>query len=125
MSDDSRPNSVPDSNVTIFHNPRCSTSRTVLKMIRDKGVEPTVVKYLDSPWDETGLRALLSDAGLTPSRAVRRREQLYKDLGLANADDETLLAAMVEHPILVERPFVVTARGTVLARPADSVDSVL
>ena len=110
---------------TIYHNPRCSTSRNVLESIRAAGIEPTVVRYLDTPPTRDGLRKLLDDAGLQPSQAVRKRESVYKELGLADADEETIFAAMVEHPILIERPLVVTDRGTVLARPAGRVEDVL
>ncbi|MBY6681027.1 arsenate reductase (glutaredoxin) [Rhodococcus sp. BP-316] len=111
--------------VTIYHNPRCSTSRNVLAAIRDAGVEPTIVPYLTTPPDEATLRALISDAGLTPRTAVRKRETLYKEIDLANADDETVLRAMLTHPVLIERPFVVGEKGTVLARPAATVSTVL
>lgn len=110
---------------TIYHNPRCSTSRTVLKAIEETGVVPRVIRYLDSPPTEDELRALLADAGLEPRQAIRTRESIYKELGLAGADADTLIAAMVQHPILIERPIVVTDKGTVLARPADKVQTVL
>ncbi|OZF52735.1 arsenate reductase (glutaredoxin) [Rhodococcus sp. 14-1411-2a] len=110
---------------TIYHNPRCNTSRTVLKAIEETGVVPRVIRYLDSPPTEKELRALLADAGLEPRQAIRTRESIYKELGLAGADADTLIAAMVQHPILIERPIVVTDKGTVLARPADKVQTVL
>lgn len=110
---------------TIYHNPRCSTSRAALKSIQDAGVTPRVIRYLESPPTEDQLRTLLADAGLEPRQAVRTRESIYAELGLRSADDETLIAAMIEHPILIERPIVVTAKGTVLARPADKVHTVL
>ncbi|MCX5045550.1 arsenate reductase (glutaredoxin) [Aldersonia sp. NBC_00410] len=110
---------------TIYHNPRCSTSRTVLETIRDAGVEPTIIEYLKTPPTRDGLRKLLDDAGLQPSQAVRKRESLYKELGLADADEETVFAAMVDNPILIERPIVVTDKGTRLARPAASVTEIL
>ncbi|OZE37445.1 MULTISPECIES: arsenate reductase (glutaredoxin) [unclassified Rhodococcus (in: high G+C Gram-positive bacteria)] len=110
---------------TIYHNPRCNTSRTVLKAIEETGVVPRVIRYLDSPPTEEELRALLADAGLEPRQAIRTRESIYKELGLAGADADTLIAAMVQHPILIERPIVVTDKGTVLARPADEVQTVL
>lgn len=110
---------------TIYHLPRCSTSRKTLERLRDAGVEPTVVKYLDEGWTKDQLRQLFEDAGLTPAQAVRRRESLYAELDLAGATDEQLLEAMVAHPILVERPFVVTEKGTRLARPVESVDEIL
>lgn len=110
---------------TIYHNPRCSTSRTVLESIRAAGVEPTIVKYLETPPSRETLRKLLDDAGLKPSQAVRKREALYKELGLADADEDTIFAAMVDNPILIERPIVVTDKGTRLARPAASVAEIL
>lgn len=110
---------------TIYHNPRCSTSRKTLDKLREAGVEPTVVKYLDTGWTREQLQKLFADAGLTPGQAVRKREALYTELGLADADDDAVLDAMVEHPVLVERPFVVTDKGTALARPIENVDAVL
>ncbi|WP_374101080.1 arsenate reductase (glutaredoxin) [Antrihabitans sp. YC2-6] len=111
--------------VTIYHNPRCSTSRKVLGMIQESGVEPTIVKYLDTPPSHDGLRKLLDDAGLRPGQAIRRREALYAELGLADADDDALIDAMVANPILIERPIVVTDKGTRIARPAESVAEIL
>ena len=110
---------------TIYHNPRCNTSRTVLGMIRDAGIEPTVIKYLDTPPSHDGLRKLLDDAGLRPSQAIRRREPIFAELGLADADDDALIDAMVANPILIERPIVVTDKGTRLARPAATVSEIL
>lgn len=110
---------------TIYHNPRCGTSRAVLKSIEEAGVVPNVIRYLESPPTQDELRTLLADAGLEPRQAVRTRESIYKELGLAEADADTLIAAMVRHPILIERPIVVTDKGTVLARPADKVHAVL
>ncbi|TQF74025.1 arsenate reductase (glutaredoxin) [Rhodococcus spelaei] len=110
---------------TIYHNQRCSTSRTVLALIEAAGITPTVVKYLETPPSRDGLRKLLDDAGLKPSEAIRKKESVYKELGLAQADEDELLDAMVENPILIERPIVVTDKGTVLARPAESVREIL
>lgn len=109
----------------IYHNPRCVTSRNALAKLRDAGVEPEVVKYLDTGWTREQLTAMFADAGLTPGQAVRKREKLYKELGLADASDDAILDAMVEHPVLVERPFVVTDKGTRLARPLDKIDELL
>ena len=109
----------------IFHNPQCSTSRTTLQRLRDAGVEPDVVQYLKTPPTRNELAQLISDAGLTPSQAVRRREALFSELSLADADDEALLDAMAQNPRLIERPFVVTAKGTRLARPVETVDEIL
>lgn len=115
----------PSGSATIYHNPRCNTSRTALKLIEQAGVVPRVIRYLESPPTEDELRTLLADAGLEPRQAIRTRESIYKELGLAGADADTLIAAMTEHPILIERPIVVTDKGTVLARPADKVNTVL
>ena len=109
----------------IFHNPQCSTSRKTLQRLRDAGVEPEVVQYLKTPPTRDELAQLISDAGLTPSQAVRRREALFSELSLADADDEALLDAMAQNPRLIERPFVVTAKGTRLARPVETVDEIL
>ncbi|GAA4680007.1 arsenate reductase (glutaredoxin) [Gordonia humi] len=110
---------------TIYHNPRCSTSRKTLAKLEGAGVELTVVKYLTEGWTREQLEKLFADAGLTPSRAVRKRESLYTELDLANASEDAILDAMVANPVLVERPFVVTAKGTRLARPIESVDEIL
>ncbi len=110
---------------TIYHNPRCSTSRKALNKLRAAGVEPTVVKYLDAGWTREQLSDLFAAAGLTAAQAVRKREQLYQDLNLGTATDEEILDAMVHHPVLVERPFVVTGKGTRLARPLESIDEIL
>lgn len=110
---------------TIYHNPRCSTSRNTLKVLQEAGLEPTVVKYLETPPSRDGLRKLLDDAGLKPSGAIRRKEALFAELNLADASEDELIDAMVENPILIERPIVVTDKGTVLARPVDKVREIL
>ncbi len=109
----------------VYHNPKCSTSRKTLDLLRDNGIEPTVVQYLKTPPTRVELKKLIADAGLDVRAAVRKREALYAELGLADASDDQLLDAMVEHPILIERPFVVTDKGTRLARPIDSVREIL
>ncbi len=113
--------------ITIFHNPNCGTSRNVLQMIRDTGVEPEVVQYLKTGWTAEELKALFAEAGVTLREAMRTRGELAEGLGLLNVgtSDATILAAMVEHPVLVERPFVRTPKGTVLARPREKVLDVL
>jgi len=110
---------------TIYHHPRCTTSRKTLDRLRDAGIEPTVVRYLDTGWTAEQLRELFAAAALTPAQAARRREPLYRELGLDQASDDEIVAAMVEHPVLVERPFVVTDKGVRLARPIESVDEIL
>ena len=114
-----------DGDAVIYHNPRCSTSRKTLQLLRDNGIEPTVVKYLDTPPTRAELADLITRAGLTPRQAIRTKEAVYAELGLADADDDALLDAMAEHPILIERPLVVTARGVRLARPIQNVEEIL
>ena len=113
--------------ITIYHNPRCGTSRTVLQTLQDRGLEPRVVEYLKEPLSKEELRHMIAAAGLTVREAIRSKEALYAELGLDNTelDDDALLQAMADHPILMNRPFVVTEKGTRLCRPADQVERVL
>ena len=110
---------------TIYHNPKCTTSRKTLDLLRDNGIEPTVIQYLKTPPSRAELAKMIEDAGIDVRTAVRKRESLYAELNLADADDDGLLDAMAEHPILIERPFVVTPKGTRLARPIDAVREIL
>ena len=110
---------------TIYHNPKCSTSRKTLDLLRDNGIEPTLIQYLKTPPSRAELVKIIKNAGIDVRTAVRKRESLYAELNLADADDDELLDAMVEHPILIERPFVVTPKGTRLARPIDAVREIL
>lgn len=109
----------------IYHNPKCSTSRKTLDLLRENGFEPTVVEYLKTPPGRDELVKMIRDAGIDVRTATRKRESLYEELNLADASDDQLLDAMVEHPILIERPFVVTPKGTRLARPIDAVREIL
>jgi arsenate reductase (glutaredoxin) len=109
----------------IYHNPSCSTSRKTLDLLRDNGIEPEVNQYLKTPPSRAELVKMIKDAGIDVRTAVRKRESLYTELGLADASDDELLDAMAEHPILIERPFVVTPKGTRLARPIDAVREIL
>ena len=111
--------------VRIYHNPKCSTSRKALELLRENGIEPEIVQYLKTPPSRAELVTLIADAGIDVRTAVRKREALYAELNLAEASDEQLLDAMAQYPILIERPFVVTERGTRLARPMDSVREIL
>lgn len=113
------------STARIYHNPKCSTSRKTLDLLRDNGIEPEIIQYLKTPPTRDELKKMIADAGIDVRTAVRKRESLYTELGLADATDEQLLDAMTEHPILIERPFVVTAKGTRLARPIDAVHEIL
>jgi arsenate reductase len=112
---------------TIYHNPRCGTSRTVLQKLQDKGIDPTIVEYLKTPLDQKAIARLIRDAGLTAREAIRAKEPVFKELGLDAPDlsEAQLIAAMAANPILLNRPFVVTAKGTRLCRPADVVDEIL
>ncbi|OIN79014.1 arsenate reductase (glutaredoxin) [Mycobacterium malmoense] len=109
----------------IYHNPKCSTSRKTLDLLRDSGFEPKIVEYLKTPPSRSELARMIRDAGIDVRAAVRKRESLYAELNLADATDDQLLDAMAEHPILIERPFVVTPKGTRLARPIDAVREIL
>lgn len=115
------------SDVVIYHNPNCGTSRNVLQMIRDAGIEPTVVEYLKTGWDEGRLKALLVQMGVSPADVLRVRGTPAEDLGLMAPDvtDATILKAMADHPVLVERPIVVTAKGAALCRPKERVLDLL
>jgi len=113
--------------ITIFHNPRCGTSRNTLAAIRAAGVEPRVVDYLANPPARAELQDMIARAGLSVRDAVRSKEALYTELGLDAPDttDEALLDAMLAHPILINRPFVVTPKGVRLCRPAEQVQEIL
>jgi arsenate reductase len=113
--------------ITIFHNTRCGTSRTTLETIRAAGVEPRVVDYLAQPPSRDELKDLIARAGLSVRDAVRSKEALFAELGLDNpaTTDDALLDAMAAHPILINRPFVVTPKGVRLCRPAELVREIL
>ena len=113
--------------ITIYHNPRCGTSRNTLAAIREAGHEPQVIEYLANPPSREQLARLIADAGLQPRDAVRRKEALYAELGLDRREvsDAALLDAMAAHPILIERPFVVTPKGVRLCRPFERVREIL
>jgi arsenate reductase len=113
------------SEATIYHNPKCSTSRKTLDLLRDKGIEPTVIQYLKTPPTREELVEMITSAGIPVRQAVRKRESLYAELNLENATDDELLDAMAEHPILIERPWVVTEKGARLARPIENVHEIL
>ena len=113
--------------VTIYHNPKCSTSKQVLETIEAAGHKPEIVEYLKAGWTKPQLKQLFAAAGLTARQALRTKAKEAEELGLLNAkvSDAKLLDAMVAHPVLVERPFVVTPKGTRLARPKESVREIL
>ncbi|SDY59089.1 arsenate reductase [Collimonas sp. OK242] len=113
--------------ITIYHNPACGTSRNTLALIRNSGDEPEVIEYLQQPPSRSTLQQLILDAGLTVRAAIREKGTPYAELGLddQSLSDEQLLDAMLAHPILINRPFVVTAIGTRLCRPSELVLEIL
>jgi arsenate reductase (glutaredoxin) len=115
------------SEVVIYHNPSCTTSRKVLGMIREAGVEPRVVEYLKTPPSRLELVDLLRRMGMTPRHLLRRRGTPYDALGLDDKaqSDEALIDAILAHPILMERPVVIGPRGVRLCRPPERVHEVL
>jgi len=115
------------SEITIYHNPRCGTSRNTLAMIRNSGVEPQVIEYLRDPPTLERLRELAAASGVGPRGLLRAKEPLCAELGLDNAalDDEALLEAMAANPVLINRPIVVTPLGTRLCRPSEVVLEIL
>lgn len=115
------------STVKIYHNPACGTSRNTLALIRNTGIEPTVIEYLISPPSHDELVKLIQDAKLTVREAIRQNVDPYRDLDLDRSDlsDEKLLGFMLDHPILINRPFVVTELGTRLSRPSEVVLDIL
>lgn len=111
--------------VTIYHNPACGTSRNTLGLIRNAGIEPRVIEYLQTPPDRATLLALIAAMQVPVRDVVRTKEALYADLGLADASDAALVDAMLAHPVLINRPIVVTALGTKLCRPSEVVLDIL
>ena len=114
-------------NITIYHNPECGTSRNTLALIRNTGVEPEVIEYLKQPPSLATLTKLISDAGLAVREAIKQKGTPYTELGLdaPGLTDAQLLDAMLAHPILINRPFVVTPNGTRLCRPSELVLDIL
>jgi arsenate reductase len=115
------------SQITIYHNPSCGTSRNTLELIRNSGEEPTVIEYLQTPPDRTTLIRLIKDMGIEVRALLRIKGTPYEELGLDNASltDEQLIDAMMAHPVLMNRPIVVTPLGTRLCRPSEAVLDLL
>jgi arsenate reductase len=115
------------SDVTIFHNPNCGTSRNTLALLKEKGLEPKVVEYVKAGWTEAQLKELFARMGVSPRDVLRVRGTDAEARGLTDPDvsDADVLKAMTENPILVERPIVVTPKGAALCRPADKVLDLL
>ena len=113
--------------ITIYHNPRCSNSRNTLAAIREAGHEPRIVDYLATPPSREELMSMLAAGGLRARDAIRSKESLYAELGLdaEGVSDEVLIDAMLAHPMLLNRPFVVTPKGVRLCRPPETVHDIL
>ncbi|MEO3986883.1 arsenate reductase (glutaredoxin) [Plesiomonas shigelloides] len=118
---------MTDSSVTIYHNPECGTSRNTLALIRNSGIEPEVILYLQTPPDRATLQQLIQAMGISVRALLRQNVAPYAELGLAEDkfSDEQLLDAMLAHPILINRPIVVTPIGTRLCRPSELVLDIL
>jgi arsenate reductase (glutaredoxin) len=113
--------------VTIYHNPACGTSRNTLAMIRQSGAEPEVIEYLKTPPARAKLAELIKEMGISPRALLRRKGTPYDELGLDDEalSDDQLIDAMIAHPILINRPIVVTSRGVRLCRPSEVVLEIL
>ncbi|CAB3861962.1 arsenate reductase (glutaredoxin) [Achromobacter mucicolens] len=115
------------SSITIYHNPACGTSRNVLGLIRNSGEAPTIIEYLKTPPDAAALRSLIADMGISARELLRQKGTPYDELGLSDPKwtDDQLIGFMLEHPILINRPIVVTPLGTRLCRPSEAVLDIL
>ncbi|MCU6616969.1 arsenate reductase (glutaredoxin) [Achromobacter sp. 77] len=115
------------SSITIYHNPACGTSRNVLGLIRNSGETPTIIEYLKTPPDAAALRSLIADMGISARELLRQKGTPYDELGLSDPKwtDDQLIGFMLEHPILINRPIVVTPLGTRLCRPSEAVLDIL
>jgi arsenate reductase len=115
------------STITIYHNPSCGTSRNTLALIRNSGAEPNVIEYLNTPPDRATLQALIAQMGIPVREVLRSKGALYEELGLADSKwtDDQLIDFMLQHPILINRPIVVTPLGARLCRPSEAVLEIL
>ncbi|CNH37517.1 glutaredoxin-dependent arsenate reductase [Yersinia mollaretii] len=113
--------------ITIYHNPACGTSRNTLELIRNSGTEPTIILYLETPPSRDELVTLIMNMGITVRALLRQNVELYESLGLSDEKftDDELIDAMLAHPILINRPIVVTSVGTKLCRPSEAVLDIL
>lgn len=110
----------------IWHNPRCSKSRAGVKYLEEQGIDHESIRYLDTPPTEQEIRDILGKLGMAPRELMRTKEAIYRELGLKNVtDDEALIAAMAEHPKLIERPVVIRGDKAVVARPAEKIAEIL
>jgi arsenate reductase len=115
------------SDITIYHNPKCGTSRNTLALIRNAGIEPRVIHYLETPPNRDALKALITATGKPARELLRAKESVFKELDLGNPkwSDDELIDAMLAYPILINRPIVVTPMGTRLCRPSEAVLDIL
>ena len=112
--------------VVIYHNPKCTTSRKVLQLLRDRGIEPTIVKYLDDPPSQKRILELIDMLGVAPAALLRTRQSEYAELGLSPRSSKTeVVRAIAAHPVLLERPIVVHAGKARIGRPPESVLEIL
>ncbi|OUS18123.1 arsenate reductase (glutaredoxin) [Rhodospirillales bacterium 47_12_T64] len=113
--------------LTIFHNPRCSKSRQTLQILENRGLKPTIIEYLKAPLSEGELVDILNKLNLKPRELLRKGEKAYKELGLSNPDldDKQLITAMIENPVLIERPIVLSPKGARIGRPPESIVEIL
>lgn len=114
-------------NVVIYHNPRCSKSRQTLQLLRDRGIEPQVIEYLKHPPGKAKLREILKLLGMKPAELLRTKESTYREAGLerSNITEDQLISAMIEHPVLMERPIVLANGKAALGRPPEKVLEIL
>lgn len=113
--------------ITIYHNPRCSKSRQTLALLEAQGIEPTIVRYLDTPPNANELKKLLNALGIKAQDLLRKNEELYKTLNLGSSalSENSIIDTMVKHPILIERPIVVKGKRAVLGRPPENILELL
>jgi len=111
--------------VTIYHNPRCNTSRKTLALLREKGIEPTIIEYLKTPYTAVQLKGLLNQLKMPASKLLRKKEAAASGIDPSRLSEDQLLAEMVKNPIIVERPIVVSGQKAAIGRPPEAVLSVL
>jgi arsenate reductase len=123
-ANDSQPD-FPDLTYTLYHNPRCGKSRQTLELLRERGIEPTVIEYLKTPPNAAELRRILALLGLTPRQLLRKREATEAGLEISTLTDDELIAGMIANPITIERPILVTTGRAALGRPPEAVLALL
>ena len=113
------------SEVTLYHNPRCSKSRQTLALLEERGIEPEIIEYLKTPPDAATITELLGKLGIPAIELIRRGEAPFAELGLAGGDDVALIEAMVSHPVLIQRPIVVSGEQARIGRPPENALDIL